>query len=115
MCVGDVVTKWMVKIRAVAWEGVGQQTNPVYKGKVRRGECGSYRGISLLSISTKVHGKVMIERVQRLTEEKISENQGGIKKGSGCVGQILSFRMVVEKILAKEKTLQYLQGPRKSL
>ncbi len=42
---------------------------PVYKGKARRGECGSYRGVSLLSIPGKVYGKVIIERVQRLTEE----------------------------------------------
>ncbi len=78
---------------------------PVYKGKGTRRECGSYRGISLLSISGKVYGKVIIERVQRLTEKKISEEQGGFRKGSGCVDQIFSFRMVVEKILAKGKKL----------
>ncbi len=54
-----------------------------------------------MSIPRKVYGKVIIERVQQLTEEKISEEQGGFGKGRGCVGQIVSFRMVVEKILAK--------------
>ncbi len=78
---------------------------PVYKGRGRRGECGSYRGISLLSIAGKVYGKVTIERVQRLTEGKISEEQEGFRKGRGCVDQIFSFRMVVEKILAKGKKL----------
>ncbi len=78
---------------------------PVYKGKGKRRECGSYRGISLLSIPGKVYGKVIIERVQQLTEEKISEEQGGFSKERGCVDQIFSFRMVVEKILAKGKTL----------
>ncbi len=80
---------------------------PVYKGKGRRGECGSYRGISLLSMPGKVYGKLIIERVQRLTEEKISEEQG-FRKGRGCVDHIFSFRMVVEKILlakGKNKTL----------
>ncbi len=77
---------------------------PVYKGKDRRGECGSYTGISLLTIPGKVYGKVTKERVQRLTEEKISE-QGDFRKGRGCVDQIFSFRMVVEKILAKGKKL----------
>ncbi len=38
---------------------------------------------SLLSISRKVYGKVIIERVQRITEEKISEEQGGFRKGRG--------------------------------
>ncbi len=78
---------------------------PVYKGKGRRGECGSYRGISLLSIPRKVHGKVIIERVQQLTEDKISEEQGGFRNGRGCVDQIFSSRMAVEKILAKGKKL----------
>ncbi len=49
--------------------------------------------------------KVIIERVQRLTEEKISEEQGGFRKGRGCVDQIFSFKMVIEKILAKGKKL----------
>ncbi len=58
---------------------------PIYKGKGRRGGCGSYRGISLLSVPGKIYGKVITERVQRLTEEKISEEQGGFRKGRGCV------------------------------
>ncbi len=32
-----------------------------------------------------VYGKVIIERVQRLTEEKLSEEQGGFRKGRGCI------------------------------
>ncbi len=52
-----------------------------------------------------VFGKVIIERVQQLTEEKISEEQGDFRKGRGCVDQIFSFMMVVEKILAKGKKL----------
>ncbi len=43
------------------------------------------------------------ERVQRLTEEKISAGQGGFRKCRGCVYQILSLRIVVEKILANGK------------
>ncbi len=78
---------------------------PVYKMKGRREDCGSYRGISLLSIPGKVYGKVIIKRVQRLTEEKISEEQGGFRKRRGCVDQIFSFGMVVKKILAKGKKL----------
>ncbi len=90
-CGGDVVTKWMVQICQVAWEGgvpadwTKATTVPVYKGKGRRGECGSYRRISLLSIPGKVYGKVIIERVRRLTEEKISEEQVGFRKGRGRV------------------------------
>ncbi len=111
-CGGDVVTKWMVKICQVSWDGGVVPADwtkavivPVYKGKGRTGDCGSYRGISLLSVPGKVYGKVITERVQQLTEEKISEEQGGFRKGRGCVDQIISFRMVVEKILEKRKKL----------
>ncbi len=72
----------------MAWEGRGVPADwtkainvPVYKGKGRKGDCGSYRGISLLSIPGKVYEKVITKRVQRLTEEKISEEQGGFRKG----------------------------------
>ncbi len=36
----------------------------IYRGKGGREECGSYRGVSLLSVPGKVYGKVIIERVQ---------------------------------------------------
>ncbi len=59
---------------------------PVYRGKGRRGECRSYRDISVeYTLPRKVYGKIIIKRVQRLTEEKISEEQGGFRRGRGCV------------------------------
>ncbi len=58
-----------------------------------------------MSVPGKVYGKIITERVQRLTEEKIGEEQGGFRKRRGCVDQIFSFRMVVEKILEKRKKL----------
>ncbi len=103
-CGGDAVTKWMVKACQVAWDGGVVPADwtkaiivPVYKGKGRRGDCGSYRGINLLSVPGNLYGKVIRERVQRLTEEKISEEQGGFRKERGCVDRIFSFRTVVEK------------------
>ncbi len=78
---------------------------PAYKRKGRKREYGYFRGMSLLSIPRKVYGKVVIERVQRLTEEIISEEQRDIRKGRGCVDQIFSFKMVVRKILTKGKKL----------
>ncbi len=55
-----------------------------------------------MNISRKVYGKVIIERVQRLTEEKIREH-GDFRKGRGCVDQIFSFTMVIEKILENDR------------
>ncbi len=66
------------------------------KGRAGEGSVGAIE-VCLLSVPGKVYGKVIPERVQRLTEEKISEEQGGFRKGRGCVDHIFSFRMVVEK------------------
>ncbi len=81
-CGGDIVTKWMVKICQVAWEGGMVPADwtkativPVYKGKGRRVECGSYRGISLLSIPGKVYGKVIIEGCNDLQKRKSVKNK----------------------------------------
>ncbi len=54
-----------------------------------------------MSVPGKVYVKVITERVQQLTEEKINEEQGGFRKGRGCVDKKFSFRMVVEKYLRK--------------
>ncbi len=54
---------------------------PLYKGKGSRSECSSYRAISLLSIPGKVYGRVLTERLMEVTEGKVSEDQGGFRKG----------------------------------
>lgn len=47
-------------------------------------------------------GKEGAMTLQRLTEQNIGEEQGGLRKGRGWVKQIfLSFRRILEKILAK--------------
>ncbi len=34
---------------------------PIYKGKGKREECNSYRGISLLSVPGKIYGRILNE------------------------------------------------------
>ncbi len=53
---------------------------PVYKGKADKTKCNN-RGISLLSIPGKVYGKILIRRVQEITNDKVSEEQGGFRTG----------------------------------
>ncbi|XP_047998354.1 uncharacterized protein LOC125235808 [Leguminivora glycinivorella] len=48
---------------------------PLYKGKGSRLDCKNYRGISLLSIIGKLYAKVLIERVVRVTDEKVWDAQ----------------------------------------
>ena len=109
---GEAISDWMHAMCILAWkEGrVPQDWTkativPVYKGKGDKSECGSYRGISLLSIPGKVYGKILIGRVQEITNGKVSEEQGGFRTGKGCVDQIFNMRMIIEKMLAKDKNV----------
>ena len=63
---------------------------PVYKGRGNKNECGSYRGISMMSIMGKLYGRVVINRVNHITEGLVGEEQGGFRKGEGCVNQVFA-------------------------
>ncbi len=40
-----------------------------------------------------------------VTEEKVSEEQGGFRKGRGCVDKIFAMKRLVERYLGKDKKL----------
>lgn len=76
---------------------------PLYKGKGSRQDAKNYRGISLLSIVSKLYAKVLIERVMQKTDQSIWDVQAGFRKGMGCTDQVFSLRCLTEKHLAKHK------------
>ncbi len=110
-CGGDAVVEWMLLICEQAWKK-GEIPDdwkrafivPLHKGKGNRGECSSYRGISLLSVPGKVYGRILTEKLVEVTEGKVSEEQGGFRKGRGCVDQIFAMKMLVEEYLGKDKS-----------
>ena len=51
---------------------------PLYKGKGERTECKNYRGISLLSVVGKIYEGILIDRVRRVAEGLIDDEQGGL-------------------------------------
>ncbi len=56
---------------------------PMYKGKGKREECNSYRGISLLSVPGKIYGMILNERMMKITDKSVGDEQGGFRKGKG--------------------------------
>ncbi len=88
----DAVVEWMLLICEQAWKK-GEVPDewkkaiivPLYKDKDSRSECSSYGGISLLSVPRKMYGRILTERLMEVTEGKVSEEQGGFKKGRGCI------------------------------
>ena len=58
---------------------------PLYKGKGERTECGNYRGISLLSVVGKIHAGILVDRIFKVTEDLIDDEQGWFRAGRGYV------------------------------
>ena len=107
---GVAVVEWLVRllnecfrVGAVPLDWVSACVVPLYKGKGDKCECGSFRGISLLSVVGKIYGRILINRVREGTEGVIGEEQGGFRRGRGCVDQVFVVRQVCEKYLAKGK------------
>uniref|UniRef100_A0A8C8DHP6 ribonuclease H n=1 Tax=Oryzias sinensis TaxID=183150 RepID=A0A8C8DHP6_9TELE len=107
-CGGAIVIEWLVRLLNVCFangqvplDWMSACVVPLYKGKGDKYECGSFRGISLLSVVGKVYGRVLINRVVEGTECMIGEEQCGFRRGRGCVDQVFVVRQVCEKFLAK--------------
>ncbi len=78
---------------------------PLYKGKGNRDECNNYRGISLFSVPRKINGRILNERMMKITDKSVGDEQGGFWKGRGCVDQIFAGKILVEKYLEKDRKL----------
>ncbi len=92
---GEIVVDWMW-ICNLAWEQIKVPEDwrkaiivPLYKGKVNREECNNYRGISLISVPGRIYGRILNERMMKITDKRVGDEQGGFRKGRGCVDQIL--------------------------
>ena len=56
----------------------------------------------MLCVSGKVYQRGLTERLMEVTEEKLSEEQGGLMKGKRYVDLIYAIRMI-EKYFRKDK------------
>ena len=60
-------------------------------------ECSNYRGIMLLSVPGKVLSRVILERLKKVTETKIRDEQAGFRQNRSCTDQTATLRIVVEQ------------------
>ncbi len=77
---------------------------PLHK-KGSKMTCSNYRGISLLSVPSKVYTRIKDSRVRSKTESKVMEVQGGFRRGRSCVDWIFTIRQLSEKVLEKNKQM----------
>ena len=67
--------------------------------------CQNYRTISLISHSSKVMLKVILNRLKPQAEEIIAEEQDGFRAGRSTTEQIFSLRILCEKYLQHQQNL----------
>ncbi len=101
----EIVVDWMVWICNLVWEQSKVPEGwrkaiivPLYKGKGNKDECNNYRGISLLSVPGKIYGRILNERIMKITDKSVGDDQGGFWRGRGCVDHIFAVKILVEKI-----------------
>lgn len=112
-CSDEAVHQRLVDLVQLIWreETVPQQLKnatkiTIFNKKGSRSDCGSYRGISLLPIATKMLTKVitfhpvtkvMSRRMIPTSEGILSESQCGFRHGRGTVDMIFAAKQLQEK------------------
>lgn len=75
------------------------------KGNLK--ECKNYRTISLISHPSKVLLRIILNRIQKRTEELLAEEQAGFRRGKSTVQQVFNCRMITEKCLQHQREVYH--------
>ena len=68
----------------------------MYK-KGNRSECRNYRDISLVPVGSKLLSNMIFFRQRDAVDKVLRKEQCGFSKGKGCVNQIFTLRLIIEK------------------
>lgn len=69
---------------------------PIFK-KGDSSDCSNYRGITLLSVVSKVYERILEKRLKMAVEEQLEEAQSGFRKGRSVQDHIFSIKQMIEK------------------
>ena len=99
---GEASVQWLSSIFATIWaeesvpsDWITQLVVPIHK-KGSQSDCDNFRGISLLSVPSKVFTKVISNHLKPRVQH-LRESQCGFRKGRGCNDQIYTLRVLMEK------------------
>ena len=59
--------------------------------------CSNYRGISLLSVPSKIFNRVILNRIKDAVDPSLRDNQAGFRKNRSCTDQIATLRIIIEQ------------------
>ena len=70
-------------------------------------QCQNYRAISLISQSSKVMLKIILNRLKPQAEKIIAEEHAGFRAGRSTTEQIFNLRILCEKYLQHQQDLYH--------
>jgi len=73
------------------------------KGNLK--ECKNWRGITLLSVVSKVMGRIVIDRIRTGVESKLRKEQASFRPGRGTTEQIFLLRNIIEQSIEWQSSL----------
>ena len=68
-------------------------------------DCNNWRGITLLSIPSKILAKIILQRISSALDQKLRNEQAGFRKGRGCTDQIFALRNIIEQCTEWQRQL----------
>ena len=68
-------------------------------------DCNNWRGITLLSIQSKILAKIIIQRISVAVDQQLRKEQAGFRKGRGCIEQIFALRNIIEQCTEWQRQL----------
>ena len=88
---GSIPTDWEVGIIILIFK----------KGNAR--DCKNYRGITLLSIASKVYERVIESKLLKKTDKQMLDSQSGFRKGYSTQDHIFSIKEITHKLLEQKQ------------
>ena len=61
------------------------------------GDCNNWRGITLLSDTSKVFTRIILKRIKEAIDEVLRQEQAGFRKGKSCIDHIFVLRQILEQ------------------
>ena len=68
-------------------------------------DCNNWRGITLLSVPSKILAKVIIKRISDAVDRTWRKAQAGFRKGRECADQIFALRNIIEQCTEWQRQL----------
>lgn len=90
---GEVPADWKIAIIV-----------PIHKkGDIK--DCNNYRGISLLSVVSKLYERILESRLRDIIEPKLEQEQAGFRPGYSTQDHIFTIRQISEKLLERNRDM----------